>query len=240
MQRLLSNASVGLVAVVFAITGCGAGSAASGTGGTGGTSAPPPAPASSDTGGSSSGGQAASAAPQTSPGSAGGTAVSCNQLTKSDVQPLLVDPITTVNVTAAGIGGEGQQCVFGTASDGAVDVLVLRGDEATSGYAQEVQGMTTPVNVAGIGDKAARGTGDDQPDSIKGDVFCAVSLGTDEGVPGVAALQQAAGGTSNIGEAANGIIAAALGTLCNRIYGSGNTTPDLSGLGSAAASPTSP
>jgi hypothetical protein len=67
-----------------------------------------------------------------------------------------------------------------------------------------------------------------------------VSLGTDEGVPGVAQLEEAAGGTSNIGEAANGIIAAALGTLCNRIYGSGNTTPDLSALGSASASPTSP
>ena len=100
--------------------------------------------------------------------------------------------------------------------------------------------MTKPVSVPGIGDKAARDTGDDQPDSIKGDVFCAVSLGADEGVPGVAALQEAVGGTSNIGEAANGIIAAALGTLCNRIYGSGSTTPDLSGLGSASASPTSP
>jgi len=242
MHRLLSSAPVGLVAVVFAIAGCG--------GGTGSATLQPPAPAVSDAGGASSGGQAASsassggqaasAAPQASPGSAGGTAVTCNQLTKADVQPLLVDPITTVTVTAAGIDGEGQQCVFGTASSYDVDVLVLSGDEATSGYAQETQGMTTPVSVPGIGDKAARDTGDDQPDAIKGDVFCAVSLGTDEGVPGVAQLEEAAGGTSNIGEAANGIIAAALGTLCNRIYGSGNTTPDLSGLGSAAASPTSP
>ena len=239
MHRLLSSASVGLVVIVFAIVGCGGGTG-NATAATGGTSASPPAPAASDTGGSSSGGQAASAAPQTSPGSAGGTAVTCSQLTKADVQPLLVEPITTVTVTAAGIDGEGQQCVFGTASSYDVDVLVLRGDEATSGYAQETQGMTTPVSVPGIGDKAARDTGDDQPDAIKGDVFCAVSLGTDEGVPGVAALEEAAGGTSNIGEAANGIIAAALGTLCNRIYGSGNTTPDLSGLGSAAASPTSP
>jgi hypothetical protein len=232
MHRLLSSAPVGLVAVVFAIAGCG--------GGTGSATLQPPAPAVSDAGAASSGGQAASAAPQASPGSAGGTAVTCNQLTKADVQPLLVDPITTVTVTAAGIDGEGQQCVFGTASDGAVDVLVLSGDLATTGYAQEVQGMAKPVSVPGVGDKAARDTGDDQPDSIKGDVFCSVSLGADEGVPGVAALQEAAGGTSNIGEAANGIVAAALGTLCNRIYGSGNTTPDLSGLGSASASPTSP
>ena len=232
MHRLLSSAPVGLVAVVFAIAGCG--------GGTGSATLQPPAPAVSDAGAASSGGQAAGAAPQASPGDAGGTAVTCSQLTKADVQPLLVDPITTVTVTAAGIDGEGQQCVFGTASDGAVDVLVLSGDLATTGYAQEVQGMTKPVSVPGVGDRAARDTGDDQPDSIKGDVFCSVSLGADEGVPGVAALQEAAGGTSNIGEAANGIVAAALGTLCNRIYGSGNTTPDLSGLGSASASPTSP
>ncbi len=98
--------------------------------------------------------------------------------------------------------------------------------------------MTTPVSVPGIGDKAARDTGDDQPDAIKGDVHCSVSLGADEGVPGVAALQQAAGGTANIGDRAEDIIAAALGTLCNRIHRSGNTTPDVSGLGSA--SPTSP
>ena len=167
--------------------------------------------------------------------------MTCNQLTKADVQPLLVDPITTITVTAAGIGGEGQQCVFGTASDGAVDVLVLSGDLATTGYAQEVQGMTKPVSVPGVGDKAARDTGDDQPDAIKGDVYCSVGLGADEGVPGVAALQQAAGGTSNIGDPAEAIIAAALGTLCNRIYGSGNTTPDLSGLGAPApGSPTTP
>ena len=243
MHRLLSSAPVGLVAVVFAITGCG--------GGTGSATLQSAAPAVSNAGGTSSGGQAASAAssggqaasaaPQASPGGAGGTAVTCNQLTKADVQPLLVDPIVNVTVTAAGIGGEGQQCVFDTGDSGhAVDVLVLSGDLATSGYAQQIQDMTKPVSVPGIGDKAARDTGDDQPDAIKGDVYCSVGLADDNDIPGVAQLQDAAGGTSNIGEAANGIVAAALGTLCNRIYGSGNTTPDLSGLGSASASPTSP
>ncbi len=239
MHRLISSASVGLIVIVSAIAGCGGGTGNM-TGGTGSATLQPPAPAVSDAGGSSPGDQAATAAPQASPGSAGGTAVTCSQLTKADVQPLLVDPITTVTVTAAGVDGEGQQCVFGTASDGAVDILVLSGDEATSGYAQEIQNMTKPVSVPGIGDKAARDTGDDQPDAIKGDVFCSVGLGADEAVPGVAQLQAAAGGTSDIGDRAEGIVAAALGTLCNRIYGSGNTTPDLSGLSSAAASPTTP
>ncbi len=207
-----------LLALLLILAGC-SGAATATQGAAGGSGSPGAEPL------------AASAA-----ATAGGASATCNQLTKADVQPLLVDPITTVSVTAAGTGGEGQQCVFGTASDGAVDVLVLRGDDATSGYAQETQGMTKPVSLPGIGDKAARDTGDDQPDSIKGDEFCSVSLGTDEGVPGVARLQAAAGGTSNIGDQAEGIVAAALGTLCNRIYGSGNTTPDLSGLASLSAS----
>ena len=235
MHRLLSSASVGLLAVIVAIAGCG--------GGTGNATLRPPAPAVSDAGGSSSGGQAASAAPQASPGSAGGTAVTCNQLTKADVQPLLVDPITTITVTAAGIGGEGQQCVFGTAnSSGAIDVLVLGGSDAAPAYASDVQGLGSPVDVPGIGDKAVRDKdhGTDSITSMKGDLYCAVSTGGADGMPGVAALEKAAGYTSNIGDPAYAAIADALGTLCNRIFGSGNTTPDLSGLSSASASPASP
>ncbi len=232
MHRLISRASVGLVAVVLAIAGCG--------GGTGNATLQPAGPAASDAGGAS-GGPPASSAPQASPGGVGGTAVTCNQLTKADVQPLLVDPIANVSVSAAGVDGEGQQCVFDTGDSGhAVDVLVLSGSLATSGYAQDVQAMAKPVGVPGIGDEASRDTNDSSVDAIRGDIYCSVSLAASNDVPGVAQLEEAAGGTSNIGDRADGIIAAALGTLCNRIYGSGNTTPDLSGLGSASASPTSP
>ncbi len=41
---------------------------------------------------------------------------------------------------------------------------------------------------------------------------------------------EAAGDTNNIADSAYQTVAIALGTLCNRIYGSGNTTPDLSSL----------
>lgn len=233
MHRLISRASVALVVIGLAIAGCG--------GGTGGAPLQPPAPTVSDAGGLSSGGQAASAAPQASPGSTGGTAVTCNQLTNSDVQPLLVDPILNLTVTAAGVDGEGQQCVFDTGDSAhAVDVLVLSGDMATTGYAQDVHEMTKPVSVPGIGEKASRDTNDSSVDAITGDIYCSVSLAASNDVPGVAQLEDAAGGTANIGDRAEGIIAAALGTLCNRIYGGGNTTPDLSGLSSTSASPTSP
>jgi hypothetical protein len=51
----------------------------------------------------------------------------------------------------------------------------------------------------------------------------------------VGQLEEAAGATGTIGNKAYAEIAAALGTVCNRVYGSGNTTPDLSGLTAAAA-----
>lgn len=54
-------------------------------------------------------------------------------------------------------------------------------------------------------------------------------------MPGVSPLEEAAGDTTHIAESAYQEVADALGTLCNRIYGSGNTTPDLSGLLAADA-----
>ena len=116
--------------------------------------------------------------------SLGGTKVRCSQLTKEQVQPLLVNAITDVKVTAAGTDGEGQQCVF-SAPDGtgAIDVMVLGGADAQQAYAGAIKAETHgPVAVPGVGDKASRDR-----------------------------------------------------TLCNRIYGSGNTTPDLSTLTGGAS-----
>lgn len=50
---------------------------------------------------------------------------------------------------------------------------------------------------------------------------------------------KAAGNSSNIAPVAHQVGVEALGTLGNRIYGSGNTTPDLSGIPKASAAPTS-
>ena len=171
-------------------------------------------------------------------GPTGGTKARCDQLTKEQVQPLLEHTITDVKVTAAGTDGEGQQCIFSAPDgNGAIDVLVLGGADAQPAYASAVQGESHgPVAVPGVGDKASRDTGDGQIDSIKGDLYCAVSLGSAGDVPGIGKLEQAAGGTTHIAESAYAAEAAALGTLCNRIYGSGNTTPDLSAITAAANS----
>lgn len=168
--------------------------------------------------------------------SRGGTKATCTQLTKEQVQPLLVYPITDVKVTAAGTDGEGQQCIFdGNNGDGTIDVLVLGGADAQQAYASAIKGESHgPVDVPGVGDKASRDTGDGQIESMKGNLYCSVSLGSAADVPGIGKLEQAAGGTTHIAESAYAAEAAALGTLCNRIYGSGNTTPDLSALTGAA------
>ena len=169
--------------------------------------------------------------------SIGGTKVRCSPLTKAQVQPLMANTITDVKVTAAGTDAEGQQCVF-SAPDGtgAIDVLVLAGADAQQAYAGAIKAETHgPVAVPGVGDRASRDTGDGEIDSIKGDLYCAVSLGSSGDMPGIGKLEQAAGGATHIAESAYAAMAAALGTLCNRIYGSGNTTPDLSTLTGGAS-----
>ena len=169
------------------------------------------------------------------------TKVTCSQLTYADLQPLMVDKITAVKVTPAGQTAEGQMCNWATSgtSDG-MSIIVLSGQDGTNTYDGDVQSLSTSaVAVPGVGDKAVRdgSHGSDSVSAIKGSTYCRVTPGDGE-VPGVAALEQAAGDTSNIGDANDALEAAAVATLCNRIFGSGNTTPDLTALvaaGSAAA-----
>ena len=170
---------------------------------------------------------------------AGAPRRSCKQLTEAEAQPLTTDKIIKDDVTDASLGADnpGQQCVFsGADGAGTVDVLVIAGPQTATAYASEIAGYSDGVvAVPGIGDKASREKGDGQVVSLKGDVYCSVSLGSGDEVPGISPLEEAAGDTTHIAESAYQDVAEALGTLCNRIYGSGNTTPDLSGLLAADA-----
>jgi hypothetical protein len=225
----LAGIAGGITAAALLLAGCHSGSSS----GAAGTNAAAAASA------SVAGGGAPAAAQQSSSASIGGSAkASCKQLTDAEVQPLITDKIVKDDVTDASIGSDspGQQCVFsGADGAGAVDVLVIAGPQAAPGYASEIAGYSDGVvAVPGIGDKASREKGDDQVVALKGDVYCSVSLGGDD-VPGIGTLEEAAGGTTHIAESAYADSAEALGTLCNRIYGSGNTTPDLSDLLAQAA-----
>lgn len=187
-------------------------------------------------------GSATSAAAGGASGATGATKITCNQLTDADLQPLMVDKITGFAATPAGTNGEGQTCNWATSSTASgMSITVLAGQDATNTFDGDLQSLSnSAVSVPGVGDKAVRdgGHGTDAVSAIKGSQYCQVSPGDGE-VPGVADLEKAAGDTSNIGDANDALEAAAVATLCNRIFGSGNTTPDLTKLlanASAAAS----
>jgi hypothetical protein len=165
--------------------------------------------------------------------------VTCKQLTKAQIQPFTTVPITQVKVTAAlnTSNPTGQQCVWsGSGESGGIDVLVLKGKQ---NYNQDVRDSHLTMAVPGVGDKAARAKGDFQIDALKGDEFCSVSVGESDEIPGVSTLEAAAGDTSDIPESANATIAKALGTICNRLFKNGNTTPSFAGLSAATATTTS-
>jgi hypothetical protein len=182
---------------------------------------------------------AAAGAPSANAGGSGG--VSCKQLTFGEVQPLITDKVISVTTTALNLGGSGQQCQFnakGTDSTGSITVQVLRGSGGPKSYAQEVAGEDKPVAVTGVGEKASRDTESGSVNALEGDEFCSVSYSSSDEIPGVGPLEEAHGATINIGENYYDTIALAMGTLCNRLYGSGSTTADLSTLLAADATAT--
>jgi len=161
-------------------------------------------------------------------GSAAHGAVTCSQLKAADVQGLMTNPMTGVNTTAAGTDADGQQCVFHDASDQAVDVIVVPASDPAFGYERDKAATTNAVAVSGVGDQAYRAAGDFSPTAEHGGVMCTVSVASAVQIPGVTKL--VVGGRLALTEAQNATLATALGTVCNRIFGSGNTTPNLTGL----------
>jgi hypothetical protein len=157
------------------------------------------------------------------------------------VQPLIAKPITDEKVTPTGPNNSGQQGVFAIsdASDVLEIIVVKDKNAAPAAFSDDSARLGHAVDLPGIGDHAIRDADHDTGavSAIKGDTYCQVNPQDDE-VPGVGKLMEAAGDTNNIGDAAFATVAAAVGTLCNRIFGSGNTTPDLSSITSAAASVT--
>jgi hypothetical protein len=170
----------------------------------------------------------------------------CSKLTTAEVQALVVDPITKVTVktlTAATFGTGtkkqkvGQTCTYAvTDTSDAMTITVITGSFAPKVYAGDVKSLVHPVKLSGVGTKAVRSPVDSNGaadttaiSALKGTTYCYVDPGDGE-VPGVATLEEAAGYTNDIGDKAYAEMAAALGTLCNRVFGSGNTTPALTTL----------
>ncbi len=183
-------------------------------------------------------------------GAGAAATATCSQLTKAQIQPLLVHRVTRLKVTPVpgalyGISAKqvGQTCTFAdTETSNGLTVVVIAGPAAAHAYKNELHDIAPGTafgsvdsrklaRVPLVSGKAVRQRADSrgavttaEVASIKGSTYCAV-IPSDDELPGVARLQKAAGDTADIGDKAYADVAAAIGTVCNRIYGSGGTDP---------------
>ena len=215
MHRFARAGVIGLIGGALLLTGCSA---------SGATTAP--GTSSSPIAGGSTVGPGESATGQ------GGTTATCTQLTAAEAQPLIVDQITDVTVTPT------VSTTLARSADSTPPTTATRSmspstaaTPARQEYDGTVQGFANPVALPGVGDTAMWDSNDESNEfaAIKGTVYCSVEVDA-ENVPGVGHLMDEVNNTIRIGDANYMILAAAAATLCNRIYGSGDTTIDLSGL----------
>lgn len=113
-----------------------------------------------------------------------------------------------------------------------IDVVVVKSASAKQVFKEDIAGFSHKVLVPGVTGKAYRATGDFQMEGLDGQVVCSVSVDSAATIPGVATLQNNGNsdGDFQLSESDNSIIATALGTICNRVFGKGSTKPSLAGL----------
>jgi hypothetical protein len=234
----LTGAAAATTAVALLLAGCHSSSTSSGVPAAAKSAASAIAAAASAAGGGG-GAAGASNAPAGPSGAAasGKPAVTCDQLTFADVQPFTTDKVSKDDVQVINIEGtSGETCAFsnGTDDGNTISVEVVKGSGAAGAYADDVNSDSDGVvTVPGIGDKASREKGGADLSALKGDVYC--KTGVDDQMADIATLETAANSTTHIAEQHYQDVSIAIGTLCNRIFGSGNTTPDLSALDADAA-----
>ena len=154
-------------------------------------------------------------------GTAGGASAPdpCTVLTIADVQPFFTVPIATqlrsaVPNTCEWAAGDAPLGV-----PTSLDVMVQGGDDAALRWQMETVGGTATM-FSGVGDQAEHLPGSPDFLSIRNGLVCGITtlgwthlVGKADHEPG------------QIPDADATAIAQDYGTLCNRIYGSGNTTP---------------
>ncbi|HEY1656444.1 MAG TPA: DUF3558 family protein [Candidatus Tumulicola sp.] len=99
----------------------------------------------------------------------------CVKLSKADVAPFFLHPITDVRKQE--FAGQAAGCSYDTA-DGrsAIDITTVTGSQAQRFYdAGAMQDGKPGIPLGNIGDKAVRSAGDVWVTAIRGDVFCSVS-----------------------------------------------------------------
>ncbi len=173
------------------------------------------------------------AAASTASHDAGSPINPCTTLTIADVQPLLTPKLGSTKAGTQPLlkPNDLHTCTFLSADgDDLLTVSTYVSDSAPSMFDQFRQSEDSPTDVPGVGAKAYRGDENAQVTALSGDVMCIVDVARCRRHAGADRLYDENGHHTDIGAPAFDVIAKADGTLCNRIFGSGDTTPDLSGL----------
>lgn len=155
---------------------------------------------------------------------------------RCDVQPFFNEPLTKTAETDVLPPTYG--CIFTTTSKkSSLQIIAASGQIAERYYTDSASAGGKPgVALSGVGDKAIRTAGDVWVSAMKSGVFCQIhgdhsadraeNAVADE-MRGINISDVRAG---NIPDAEAQAVAQQLGTLCNKIYGSGNMTPSFAGL----------
>jgi hypothetical protein len=176
-------------------------------------------------------------------GASGAPIDPCTKLTKADVQPLFTVPIATALPSVLNTATT-KGCTW-SAADGSAEtsiaLLVRTGGDASFEWTEATSG--NPVKFSGVGDQAEHISGISDFVSIKSGVVCSITT------LGRTHLAPLAGLTYNsqqlLSDTDATTAAQQFGTLCNKVYGSGNTTPTAtasaadSGIGSGGPSDSS-
>ena len=221
--------------VAVAVVGAACSSAATGTAagaGSGSGASAEPVAASTDAIGAT-----AATGESNGTGGADGQIDPCIVLTKADVQPFFSIPLVTQlpQTFAAGKTCEwdGNDGAGGVAT--ALDVNVQTGQDATDSWSMATGPGSGVELFSGVGSQAEHFPGSPDFVSIKGTTLCGITTTGFGHLAGKSAYQP-----GSIPDAAATQIAQDYGTLCNRIFGSGNTTPTLVASPAASAAPTAP
>jgi hypothetical protein len=160
----------------------------------------------------------------------------CDRIAAADVQPFFKTP---VKKKAPESNGEGTSwnCVFEVASrDGWALQITVMADMASAMFSGKppTDDGKPGVGLTGIGDQAIRESNDVWVYARKGPMFCMVhgdhSYATGEGIELMRGLTVSQSQAGKFPPATAQTLAQALGTLCNRAFGSGNTTPSFANL----------
>lgn len=153
----------------------------------------------------------------------------CSTLTPDDVQYFLADPAQGPTLEDLGTGNGGQRCIFNNADeDQTVEVDVVATSDPVLGFAAAKAQEPNAVPVAGVGDQAFRAPDDYTPTAEGSGITCFVTASIDQ-IPAASAMI-VDGHSITLTAPQQDAVATALGTICNRLFGSGSTTPDLSML----------